>query len=265
MPAKRPQFPLVTLTTDFGTRDPYVAAMKGVLFHECPGLHIVDLTHEIGPQALVEVALFVAGAAPYYPSGTIHLVVVDPGVGTDRNAMVVKAGGQIFVCPDNGVLTLFLRQHALEAAHCITAPSFMRTSVSPTFHGRDIFAPAAARLASGEALASAGEVIDSLVTLDLAEAKVGEDGTIRGEVIHVDWFGNCTTNLQQAMTRSGHAYQIACGDLVLPHIHSTYADAAHGAPLALFGSSSLLEIAVRDGSAHRTLGITIGTPVVLSD
>jgi len=144
--------PLVTLTTDFGHRDPYVAAMKGVLHQRCPAVHIEDLSHDLAPQDLIEAALFVEAAMPYYPPGTFHIVVVDPGVGTARRPLALKADGQYFICPDNGLMTLYLQQHPLETAHVITNPAWMLPEVSATFHGRDIFASAAAMLASGSSL-----------------------------------------------------------------------------------------------------------------
>lgn len=255
---------LVTLTTDFGARDPYVAAMKAVLHSGCPGLTIEDLSHEIAPQDVLEGALFVAAAAPYFAPGTIHAVVIDPGVGADRHPIVASAGGQIFVCPDNGLLTLFLQEHPLEQARIITNPNFMRKEISPTFHARDVFAPAAARLAAGAKIEEAGEVLDTVITLRIDSPKIDQDGAIRGEVIHIDRFGNCITSIRRDLLRQNVEYRIHWGETTLPGIRRTYATVAPGEPLALFGGFGRLEIAVRDGNAHKTLLIPKGTPVTLS-
>ena len=264
MSPEHPSGPLITLTTDLGPRDPYVASLKGVLRSLAPGTVIEDLTHEIAPQDLVETALFVAAAMPHFPPGTIHLVVVDPGVGGNRHPIVAEAGGQFFVCPDNGLLTLYLRQHPLEEARIITQPGFMRPTISPTFHGRDIFAPTAARLAMGARLDEAGDALDTLVTLDLAEPSVDPEGTIHGEIIHVDRFGNCVTNIERALLHPKQNYTVALGDARIAGLRETYAHASVGERLALFGSSDHLEVAVRNGNAAELLQVRPGAPVIVS-
>src|SRR5690606_13925034 len=185
---------LVTLTTDFGARDPYVAAMKGALLDGCPGLQLVDLSHEIAAHDVLEGALFLEAAVPYFPAGTVHLVVVDPGVGSDRRALAASVLDQVVVCPDSGVLTLLARAHGLDEVRAIESPEFRRAEVSRTFHGRDIFAPAAARLACGAPLGDAGPRLERIVELPVPEP-VADGSTVRGEVIHVDRFGNLITNL----------------------------------------------------------------------
>jgi S-adenosylmethionine hydrolase len=249
-----PPTPILTLTTDFGDQDPYVAAMKGVMLRECPQARIVDLSHSIAPQNIHEAALFLAGSAAYFPPHTIHVVVVDPGVGTARKPVAVAAGGQRFICPDNGVLTLFLREHPLEKAREIANPAFMRENVSATFHGRDIFAPCAARLAAGQPWHEVGPPLDRLVQLDFPEATRSGAG-VTGEIIHIDRFGNCVTNIQQHLLRDCMDCRVEVGAIVLDGLTDTYASTAVGDPLALIGSSGLLEIAINRGSAAAILNL----------
>lgn len=252
----------VTLTTDFGSRDTYVAAMKGVVLGICPEAQIVDLSHDIPPQSIREGALFVAGAMPYFPAGTIHVVVVDPGVGSQRRAVGVRAGDQYFVCPDNGLLTLFQRQFPVQAAHAIVEPRFRLPRLSSTFHGRDLFAPAAAHLARGVALEEFGPPVDDLVRLELPEP-VRQGNAVEGEVIHVDRFGNLISNIPRAMIGDpeGRTIRVKVEGKELSGLSRTYSDVAAGQPLILFGSSDLLEVAVNGGSAAAVLGIAVGRPL----
>ena len=270
--------PLITLTTDFGTRDPYVAAVKGVLLRYCPGARLVDLSHEIAPHDVLEGALFLAAALPAFAAAAVHFVVVDPGVGGARRALAARlrpqageASGPLVVCPDNGLLTLLVRSPGVAEARSITSPAFRRESLSPTFHGRDLFAVAAARLAAGEPLAATGPPVTQPVELPIAEPQRLEDGTLRGAVIHLDRFGNAITNLTVALLeaeraeraeQAERAIELWCGGHTLPLVR-TYADAAPGEPLALIGSSGLLEIAVREGSAAARLALARGSAVEL--
>jgi len=256
--------PLLTLTTDFGARDPYVAAMKGVILGRCPGAQIIDLTHDIAPHNVLEAALFLAGAIPYFPEGTVHCVVVDPGVGTGRLALAVSVDGHVFVCPDNGVLTLFLRSHTLDEARSIADPAFMRDAVSPTFHGRDIFAPAAAALVSGVPLSALGREVKDLMQLDIPKVTVTDDGRLVGEVIHIDRFGNCITNIHRGRLGASAVNEVGVGAHNLPGIARTYGDVLPGTALALFGSSDHLEIAVNQSSAAKELGVSVGDRVRVS-
>jgi len=253
---------LVTLTTDFGTSDPYVASMKGVLHSRCPGVRIEDLCHEIPPQALMDGAIFLACAIPYFPKESIHVVVVDPGVGTERHAIIVRAGDRFFVCPDNGLLTLFLRDHPLQEARVIQNPVFMSHKISATFHGRDIFAPAAATLASGVSMAEAGAELDTLTTFALPDPSTDQE-LIQGQVIHVDHFGNCVTNVHQRMLTPQKKYQVQFAATTIPRIERTYAEGPYERPLALFGSCGFLEIALREGNAERAFGIKNGDAVTI--
>jgi hypothetical protein len=254
--------PRITLTTDFGARDPYVAAMKGVILSICPEARIEDLSHDIAPQGIMEGALFLAAAAPYWPLGTCHVAVVDPGVGTERRPVAVAAGGQVFVCPDNGLLTLFLRAYPVQAAREIANPAFLRPKISPTFHGRDIFAPAAAHLAMGMPFDAIGPAVDDLQSLTIPEPTV-DAGLVHGLIVHVDRFGNAITNIPRAMLEPGALYRLHAAALSISEISHTYASVRPGDSVALFGSSGHVEIAVRNGSAQKDFHLKAGDPVTL--
>jgi S-adenosylmethionine hydrolase len=253
----------VTLTTDFGTRDPYVAAMKGVISSICPEAAILDLTHEISPQDILEGALLLAGSAPYFPAGTVHVAVVDPGVGGERRAVAVRAAGQTFVCPDNGLLTLVLRILPREEARVVVEPRFMLETVSATFHGRDVFAPVAAYLAGGVALEEMGPSAGDLVLLDIPEpVRTGGD-SIHGIVLHVDRFGNLITNIPRGLVESTGIEKaaVSAGNAKSLPLRRTYSEGAFGEVVALFSSSNHLEIAANGVSAAGHLGMGPGDPV----
>ena len=257
---------IITLTTDFGTRDPFVGAMKGVLLSVYPGAEVVDITHEVTPFDILEGALALASACPYYPPGTIHLAVVDPGVGTKRKAVAVRAGDHFFVGPDNGILSLALagdkRYHAVE----IRNPKYRGKAVSSTFHGRDVFAPAAAHLAKGIPLARLGPEVKVLRTLALPPVRKTKRG-LEGEIIAFDRFGNAVTNLRRQKAEGGKQKAIerirVQGRAI--RLAETYGDAKPGEPLALWGSHGFLEIAVNQGSAEKDLKLSPGAQVLLEE
>jgi S-adenosylmethionine hydrolase len=258
----------VTLTTDFGTRDPYVAQLKGVLYARGPDdLEVVDLTHEIEAQNVREAALFLRTAWPQFPPGTIHLVVVDPGVGSARRAVAVEAAGQRMLAPDNGVLSWLLDAVAGEAQAIEIDPARLGVAtLSSTFHGRDLFAPAAARLAHGAALETLGARVTGLMRLPQPQAQRGPRGW-QGEIIHVDRFGNLITNLSraelaEALQRNQQAIIRLGNGAPLPLVR-WYAEAPAGIAVVLIGSSELLEIAVRDASAQALTGARVGDKVSL--
>ena len=252
---------LIALTTDFGTRDAYVAAMKGVILSACPEARVVDLTHDIAPQDVFEGALFLAEAVPLFPEGTIHCVVVDPGVGTSRLPIVVSAGKQLFVLPDNGLLTLYARRHPIEEARMITNPEFMRKTISATFHGRDMFAPAAARLASGVAMESAGDKLATLTMLEVPQVKTNAEGCLEGAIMHVDRFGNSITNIHRNHLENRTFSELRVGHQRFTALHETYGDVSPGRALVLFGSNDYLEIAVHRGNAREQLDLARGARV----
>lgn len=243
--------PLITLLTDFGTADGYVAEIKGVLYSLCPDATIVDLSHDLPPHDVELARLAVARYWRRFPAGAVHLVVVDPGVGTARAAMAVRSDGRCLVGPDNGVLS-----PALLVGDAVVVALPVGGSASRTFHGRDVFAPAAAALAMGAGVESLGAPHESPMVRRTPEAVRRDDGAVIGEVIALDRFGNAITNLVGA--RSG---VVAAAGRPIP-VRGTYGDVAVGAPVAVTGSSGLLEIAVRDGNAAVALGLARGATVV---
>jgi len=243
--------PLVTLLTDFGTADGYVAEMKGVILAAAPGATVLDVTHEIPPHDVDAGRLALARYWRRFPSGTVHLAVVDPGVGTSRHALAVASGGHAFVGPDNGILT-----PALLSGHAEVVTLPVPASAAPTFHGRDVFAPAAAALARGEPASALGEPFEDPVVRRTPEPRRLENGAIAGEIIAIDRFGNAITNL--VGVRGG---TVEVGGVALP-MARTYGDVASGDLTALCGSNGLIELAVRDGSAARLHGIRRGAQVL---
>jgi S-adenosylmethionine hydrolase len=242
--------PVITLLTDFGTADGYVAEMKGVLLSTVPDATLVDVTHEIAPQDVEGARLTLARLWRRFPPRTVHLVVVDPGVGSDRPALAVESDGRLLVGPDNGVLS-----PALLVAGARTAMLAIPPGASASFHGRDVFAPAAAVLALGRPLESLGAPATAPLIRRTPEPRRLENGALEGIVISVDHFGNAITNL--IGLRPG---VVEVGDTVLP-VRRTYADVPAGTPLALVGSSGLIEVAVRDGSAASRFGLTRGSTI----
>ena len=243
--------PLITLLTDFGTADGYVGEMKGVLLARAPEAMLVDITHEIPAQDVETARLTLARVWRRFPAGTVHLVVVDPGVGTDRAALAVRSDGRWLVGPDNGVLS-----PALLVAGAVAVTIEIPPNASASFHGRDVFAPAAASLALGTSLESLGPVARQPMIRRTPEPQRIDDGLVAGVVISVDRFGNAITNL--VALRAGI---VEVQGAALP-LRRTYADVLPGDALAIVGSSGLIEVAVRDGNAARTLNLTRGSPVV---
>lgn len=253
--------PLITLTTDFGTRDPYVASMKGVIHSVCENARIVDLSHEIGPQDIFEAALFITEATRWFPRGTVHCVVIDPGVGTARLPIAAHARDQYFVCPDNGILTFIERASRLDNIRIITNKSFMRDTISATFHGRDIFAPAAAHLAGGAAFESVGERLQTITTLDVPELRRDIVDAIGGIVMHIDRFGNAITNIHRSDIPDAARASVHFSGTAVEQISQTYGDVNAGSACALFGSSDYLEIAVHRGNASDQFDLRRGSRV----
>jgi S-adenosylmethionine hydrolase len=252
--------PVVTFTTDFGTRDGYAGAMKGVVLSIAPRATLVDITHGVPAQDVAAGAVALAQAAPLFPAGSIHVAVVDPGVGGERADLLVESGGSFFIGPDNGVLSLAAR--APRKIYWIEAAAFRREPVSPTFHGRDVFAPTAGRLAAGESPADAGPLVPKMV--DLATPGLHRrDRVIEGEVIHVDGFGNLITSLPaEALAGPGVTVEVeGTAGRFEPRVGRTFSDVDPGALIAYVGSGGQLEIACRDGSAAGRIGAERGTPV----
>jgi S-adenosylmethionine hydrolase len=253
---------LITLTTDFGTDSPYVAAMKGVILSINPAARLVDLSHDIPPQDLRHTAFFLAEAVPFFPPNTLHVVVVDPGVGSDRAALYVCVAGQRLLVPDNGCWTLLAEGHAQPRRVLrLAEPRFWRATVSATFHGRDVFAPVAGYLSLGINPNELGPPMTSWVQPNWP-APVKTPQGIAGEVIFVDHFGNLISNIAGAtLPAGGSAAQVRVNGVPVPRRVRTYADAGPGDLVALVSSSGLLEVALVQGNAARRLGAVPGTPV----
>jgi S-adenosylmethionine hydrolase len=245
----------VTLLTDFGTEDGYAAAMAGVVASASPDAVIDHASHAVAQGDVLGAALALSRYAGLYPEGTVHLVVVDPGVGTARRAIAARVDGRFYVAPDNGVLTRVLSEGTDRALVSIAVPDDL--GVSPTFHGRDVFAPAAARLARGDALESLGSPLRDPVMLPLPEPERRGD-CLKGEVIQVDRFGNLISNIPGRWLEK-HMVQVAGMDA--GPVRRTYADVAPGELVAVVGSLGLLEVSVRDGNAADRLGADRGAPV----
>ena len=270
MAAPNPSAPIVTLTTDFGNRDHYVASMKGVLLSLNPAVRIVDITHEIGPQQILEAGFTLACAFPAFPAGTIHILVVDPGVGTSRRLLLARTENHFFLAPDNGALGLAFEEEPAHEVIAITAAHHFRKPVSPTFHGRDVLAPVAARLARGTAPANFGEPVTDWVPSPVPPPGPAESGRLRLQVLAVDRFGNVILNLKErsfpaARGTSGSApFSLEIGGRAIRRLLRTYGESEDNEPFALFNSCGYLEVALRGGSAAALLRAAAGQPALLS-
>ena len=269
MPTATRAAPVIALLTDFGHRDHYAGVMKGVIARLAPRARMIDLTHAVAPQSIVAGALALAQSWRYFPARTIFLAVVDPGVGTARKPIAIETrSGARFVGPDNGLLALAAAQAGIGRIVELNAPRYRLSDVSSTFHGRDIFAPAAAWLARGTSIRALGPAVDRLIALALPEPSM-TNKLIRGEVIHVDGFGNLITNIGAVAVATlgacfrGKPLSVRIGPSAAIKIYRAYGDAPTGGPLATIGSFNLLEIAVRDASAARHYRAGAGTSVVV--
>lgn len=254
---------VITLLSDFGSSSPYPAEMKGVLLTLCRAT-IVDITHDVPSHGIVQGAYLLAAVAPTFPAGTVHLAVVDPGVGTTRRPLAVASGGQFFVGPDNGLLMPAARAMGVPRAFVIAADRFARRPLAATFHGRDLFAPVAAALASGLPIDDVGAPVSAPVER-VWQPPTRASGMLRGQVVYGDSFGNLVTNIP------GEWLGDLPGSLVLEHPGGraavrravTYADGTRGTLVALVGSDGTVEIAVNGGRATDTLSVRVGETVTL--
>ena len=283
--------PIITLTTDFGLEDGYVGTMKGVILGINPEAAIVDLSHQIAPQNVRQAAYVLAAACPHFPQGTIHVVVVDPGVGSERRAIALETPTAHFVAPDNGVLSYILAElgsddefsrlkgtpldrgrenssdeggaipPGCQAVH-LNNPRYWLAEVSSTFHGRDIFAPVAAHLSLGVPLEELGEPIEEIVVFPIPRPELRADGTLVGHVIHIDRFGNLITDVKGRSLHLGSIIEVKGREI--QGVSRSYADVEEGELLALIGSSGRLELSVREGSAAQKLQAKVGDEVVVS-
>lgn len=250
----------ITLTTDFGRQSPYAASMKGVILSLYPQVNLLDLSHDLPPQNLRHAAFYIRSAWPHFPEGTIHLLVVDPGVGTDRSLLMIEWRNQVILAPDNGVCS-WLPGFEQAVARAIENPLCRRSSVSPTFHGRDILAPTAAHLAMGLAPEDVGPIVQPQHRLPWPQP-VWTDGGVDAEIIFIDDFGNLITALDAAALQGHVPIEAKIGDLAAPW-SATYGTAPPGSLVALFSSDGLVEVALVNGSAARQYGLEAGMKIRL--
>jgi S-adenosyl-L-methionine hydrolase (adenosine-forming) len=260
--------PIITLTTDFGLHDHFVGTVKGVILNILPEVEIVDICHSVTPFDLLEGALTIAAAYSYFPAGTVHLVVVDPGVGTSRRAIVATTARYEFVAPDNGVLSMVYRREERLVVHSVSAEHYFLQPVSATFQARDIFAPVAAYLAKGVAPAKFGDEIADFVRLDLPRPQRLGESTLRGQVLKVDHFGNLVTNIapQDApiLTQpQASALKILVGGRAIAGVKRAYSEGDLEEVFAILGSMGYLEIAAKQASAAKILAVGKGSNVDL--
>ena len=257
--------PAITLLTDFGLLDGYVAAMKGVILGIAPEARLVDISHMVPPQDIRSAAFILFTSYAYFPPGTVHLAVVDPGVGTERRPIAVRTRSYFLAGPDNGLFSLILEKETGWEARTIENTDLFREPVSATFHGRDIFAPTAASLCLGRPFDTIGPVCSPFI----AEwsTPVRTDGMIEGEIIHIDRFGNAITNIDREMAASGIQvrWKARIGGIPDLPVLDTYGRASKGSALALIGGSGFVEIAVNMGNAASELGLHTGMKVTLLD
>jgi hypothetical protein len=276
--------PIITLLTDFGERDAYVGAMKGVILTIVPDVQLVDISHQITPQDVHQAASILAGVYAYFPAHTVHLAVVDPEVGSVRHPIALETPRGIFVAPDNGVLTYIRLQEPSSTPVLLQNNSFWLGSPSSTFHGRDIFSPVAAHLANGVPVRQMGPVLETIVTFPVTPLEITPT-MIRGEVTQIDRFGNLLTNISylrwldtetlefhhvraqnnEPVTTQLNAtrVRITCGWHAFKGIHQTYSTVEVGQPLAVVGGNGELEIAVNQGNAGNAMAAKVGDPVTL--
>lgn len=259
--------PIITLLTDFGSQDYFVGAMKGVILSRNPSAQIVDLTHHIPPQDIQAAAFNLLASYASFPSGTIHVAVVDPGVGSNRRPLLIECAGQFFIGPDNGIFSWILEREGDFRAIQLKNEKFFEHQLSKTFHGRDIFAPVAAALSNGVAVAEFGDEVSDYVRLASLAPQVQTDGHLQGRVIHIDRFGNCITNLTRAhLTEESFATgaKLVVNDREISSVRRYFAEGSDDEQnlFCIFGSAGFLEIAVQNSSGANVLNAHRGDDVV---
>lgn len=255
--------PIITLTTDFGLQDHYVGVMKGVMLGINPEVKLVDICHEVQSYAVLDAAYTLEAAYTYFPAGTIHLIIVDPGVGSNRRPILAQSGDYYFIAPDNGILSPIFKREKNPTVIEITSSKYFLTPISTTFHGRDIFAPAAAWLSTGVTPEQFGKIIHDYVVLDIPAAKIIAPGVISGQIIKVDKFGNLISNVsvevfEQSRKRWGEKFSLQIGDVEIMRLITCYAEGKDNEACAIIGSSGRLEIVVKEKRADELLGVEVG-------
>ena len=256
---------IITLTTDFGTHDWFVGTVKGVILGIAPRVQVVDITHDIPGGEIRAAAFALASSCCYFPAKTIHIAVVDPGVGSNRGAIAVQTADYLFVGPDNGVLSWALRQQTVKEVRRLANENFFLRPVSQTFHGRDIFAPVAAHLSKGMPFAKIGPEVKHYLRLPWPKPIRARNGSIRGEIVHIDRFGNAITNIHRAdlAAHSGGGGRVFIHDKTVGPLDSYYQAVPLGQTVGLIGSSGYLEIAVNGGEAAQVLKLNLTDEVVV--
>ena len=260
--------PIITLLTDFGSQDYFVGAMKGVILSVNPSAQIVDITHEVPPQDIHAGAFNLLASYKAFPSGTIHVAVIDPGVGSRRRPLLIECGGQFFIGPDNGIFGWICEREGKVRAVHIENEKFFRHPVSATFHGRDVFAPVAAALSTGVAMEEFGDLVNDYVRLESLAVKTLADGQVEARVIHVDRFGNCVTNLtrdhvSEDSFKAGAKLLLNGRDISAFRRFFAESVDRQNELFCIFGSAGFLEITAQNSSAATILDARCGQPVVL--
>lgn len=251
---------IITLTTDFGTWDGYVGAVKGVILSLNPGAEIVDISHEIPHQNIMAAAFCLFNSCSFFPEGTIHVAIVDPGVGSKRKALLIQTERYFFIGPDNGIFSLVLRQERLKKTIHLNNPKYFLGRQAPTFHGRDIFAPVAAYLSLGVKLDEFGPTLPKIVRLSLPRIEKRR-GRIIGQIIHIDNFGNLVSNVTAQELSKIKKFKIRVRNRIISRLSETYSEVGKGKILAYQGSSGFLEVGIREGNAGLKLGVKIGDKI----
>jgi S-adenosylmethionine hydrolase len=256
---------VITLLTDFGTRDGYAGVMKGVIWKIAPDVQIADITHHVKAQNVQQAAIILARTVPFFPAGTIHVAVIDPGVGTNRRPIGLQLGSQYFIGPDNGLFTLVLEraevnQDQIKVVH-LDQKQFWLPEISRVFHGRDIFAPSAAHLARGIKLEQIGTVINDAIRLIIPHTENLPGGGVRGQVIEVDNFGNLSTNIDQSQILGMGEFCVSIAGRRIDQIVNTFGDRPVGTLVSLFGTSHDLIISIVNGNAAEYLQVDVGEAV----
>jgi len=257
--------PIITLLTDFGTKDHYVASMKGVILNINPQCLLIDITHQVNPHDIEEGDFILASTYSYFPKGSIHLAVVDPGVGGIRKPILLVTQNYFFVGPDNGLFTLVAQREKVKQVVALTKKKYFLSEVSSTFHGRDIFAPVAAHLSLGIKPNAFGYETNSLKELGFQKPVIKE-GKLLGEVLHIDAFGNLVSNIDEGKLFrfiQSRPFVIRAGRKTIRGLKKGYWEGKRGEPIALLGSAGFLEVSVREGNAQKMLGVKKGDPITV--
>jgi len=261
----------ITLLTDFGSKDAYVGVMKGVILSVNSSAKIIDISHAVDPQDLIEAAYLIQSCYRYFPEHTVHIVVVDPGVGSDRAIIALEMMGHVFLAPNNGVLTLLEDEGEIDAMVRVENTRFFLNPVSQTFHGRDIFAPVGAHISTGIDIHRLGPPLDpqDLVSLDIPKPHISNGDELIGTIVSIDGFGNCISNIDGDCLKkfagkdTEKGFEIKTGKTIIPGVSQRYADGEPESPLAIFGSFGYLELALNCGNAGRRLNIKKGDTLTL--